>query len=50
MIGSTISAISNGGLYMGWGWLAIALTIFALLLAVGIWQWLATDASGNPKR
>jgi hypothetical protein len=49
MIGSTIAAIVNGGLYMGWGWGATVLAIFALLLAVGIRWWLATDASGNPK-
>jgi len=49
MIGSTIGAIVNGGLYMGWGWGPIGLAIFALLLAVGIRWWSATDASRNPK-
>jgi len=49
MIGSTIGAIVNGGLYMGWGCGAIVLAIFVLLLVVGIWWWFATDAWGNPK-
>jgi hypothetical protein len=35
-MGSTIGAIINGGMYMGWGWGAIVLAIFALVLTVGL--------------
>jgi cyanate permease len=48
MVTHVIVVIISGGVYMGWGWALIILAIFALLLMLGIWWWLATDRTRRP--